>query len=319
VREAKYTTNKAIMKIYLNKPNESWVVDRFVKEWYEHNPDISTKNIKESDMIWLIAPWTWKKISKRQLKQKKVICTIHHIDIDKFDKNEEKNFYNRDRFVDEYHSISQNTTNQLNKLTTKKITTIPFWINQDIFFSIEDKQTLKKKYEVHPDSFLIGSFQRDTEGEDLISPKLSKGPDQFLEIVNYYHSINKNLTVLLTGKRRNYLLKKLNELNIEAKYFEMINFAELNELYNILDLYVVASRVEGGPQAIFECGLTKTPIISTDVGIASEILHKKSIFAMSNYKNAQPDVETAFTNSIEYIIPDGFNLFMELFGRNNEN
>ena len=54
-------------------------------------------------------------------------------------------------------------------------------------------------------------------------------------------------------------------------YFEMADFFELNELYNCLDLYIVASRVEGGPQSILEATLTKTPIISTDVGLAKEI------------------------------------------------
>ena len=44
-------------------------------------------------------------------------------------------------------------------------------------------------------------------------------------------------------------------------------FNELNELYNCLDLYIVSSRYEGGPQAIFECALTKTPIISTNVAL----------------------------------------------------
>ena len=52
----------------------------------------------------------------------------------------------------------------------------------------------------------------------------------------------------------------------------MGSFEEINELYNILNLYIVASRYEGGPQSILECSLTRTPIISTDVGIASEIL-----------------------------------------------
>ena len=38
----------------------------------------------------------------------------------------------------------------------------------------------------------------------------------------------------------------------------MLTVEQINELYNILDLYIVASRVEGGPQAILECGITKT-------------------------------------------------------------
>ena len=58
----------------------------------------------------------------------------------------------------------------------------------------------------------------------------------------------------------------------------------VNKLYNILDLYLVTSRVEGGPQAIPECGITKTPIISTNVGVASEILHESSIFNGTSYK-----------------------------------
>ena len=31
----------------------------------------------------------------------------------------------------------------------------------------------------------------------------------------------------------------------------------MNELYNILDLYLITSRLEGGPQALVECGQTK--------------------------------------------------------------
>ena len=58
------------MKIYINKPKEDWVVDRFVSEWKVHNSLINTNRLIDADIIWLIAPWTWKKISKRQLKRK---------------------------------------------------------------------------------------------------------------------------------------------------------------------------------------------------------------------------------------------------------
>ena len=93
----------------------------------------------------------------------------------------------------------------------------------------------------------------------------------------------------------------------------MIDYEKLNKLYNCLDLYVVASRIEGGPQAILECALTKTPLISTDVGIASEILSHKSIFDMKNFINAEPDIETSFKNATRYNIPEGFKEFKNLF------
>ena len=47
------------MKIYLSKINESWIIDRVRKEWYENNKDISTKFIKKADVIWIISPWLW--------------------------------------------------------------------------------------------------------------------------------------------------------------------------------------------------------------------------------------------------------------------
>ena len=92
----------------------------------------------------------------------------------------------------------------------------------------------------------------------------------------------------------------------------MVGFKELNELYNCLNLYIVSSRVEGGPQSILECGLTKTPIISTDVGVASEILSSKSIYNMANFKEATPDIVTAFRNSQHYSIPNGFQEFRKM-------
>ena len=98
----------------------------------------------------------------------------------------------------------------------------------------------------------------------------------------------------------------------------MVSFETLNELYNCLDLYVVSSRVEGGPQAILECSITKTPIISTDVGVSSEILSSKSIFNMENFKDKVPDTEYAYTNSLKYTIPNGMNAFREFFQNFNQ-
>lgn len=302
-------------KVYLNQINEDWVVDRFRKEWYEYNSELSSERINDSDIVWIIAPWVWKKLPKRHLVSKKVICTIHHIDFDKFDKKEEKDFFSRDKFVDEYHVISVKTKKQVEKLTTKKINLIPFWVNQNLFFEIKNKNELYKKFNFDRDSFLIGSFQRDTEGSDLVSPKLSKGPDIFLEVVNHYKKKLNNIEVILSGKRRNYIINKLEENNIEFSYFEMVDFKTLNELYNCLNLYVVSSRVEGGPQSIMECASSMTPLISTDVGIASEILSNRSIYNIDNLENAEPDALIARKNVEKFFVPNGFKEFKELLNR----
>lgn len=307
------------MKIYLNKAGENWIVDRFYSEWNDFNPSTTTNFIFNSEIIWLIAPWTWRKIYKNNLSRKKVVCTIHHIDESKFDEKQKKEFYERDKYVDFYHVISEKTFKQLAKLTDKKIFEIPFWVNQNIWFQLDNKTALRKKYNIDKESFLVGSFQRDTEGHDLKSPKLSKGPDQFLKIVRKLCDEKQDLKVLLSGKRRQYLISELNNFKIPFYYLEMTNYKTLNELYNILDLYIVASRVEGGPQSILEAAATKTPLISTNVGIAEKILDSSSIYNMENFMEAKPDVEYSYRNVKKYFVPEGFKSFYDMFEFVSEN
>ena len=301
------------MKIFIPKVNESWVVDRFRNEWYKYNRNITTKRIKKSSHIWVIAPWLWKRLPVNQLKEKEVICSIHHIDYEKFDKKQEEDFYQLEQYVDKFHAISEKTFDQLSRLTNKSIYTVPFWVNQNIWFHKKQKDELRKKYGFSKSDYLIGSFQRDTEGSDLKSPKLIKGPDILLDIVSKVNLNEQKMKIILTGKRRQYLIENFEKLGIEYKYYEMVNFKTINDLYNILDLYLVTSRIEGGPQAIVECGLTKTPVLSTDVGIAQKILHPKSIFNEDNFFEARTNVDYAYDKSIEMTIPFGMKEFINMF------
>ena len=299
-------------RIFLNSAGENWIVDRLKDEWMSHNKNHSTNDLRNSDILWIIAPWNLSRIPKRYLKSKLVVCTIHHIDLEKFKKKELRDFYYLDKFVNFYHTISDKNIEILKNYTEKKITSIPFWIDSEKFFHIKDKEQLLNKFSLNNKEYLIGSFQRDTEKKGNLNPKLSKGPDQFIKIVKKI-SENKNVRIILTGKRREYLIHELEKLNIKYTYFQMINTEKLNHLYNILDLYIVASRVEGGPAAILECGASKTPIISTDVGIASKILPPESIFNMNNFENAIPNIQKAYKNTLPYFIPHGFDKFLEYF------
>ena len=304
--------NNKISNIFINKANEKWIIDRLRKEWINYgNP--FTRYFFRSEIIWIIAPWKWNEKKFKKTKSKKVIYSIYHIDEDKFDVSEKKEFERIDKHVDAYHVISMNTLKQVEKLTKKKIYSIPFWINENIWYPIHDKKIIREKYNIDINSYLVGSFQRDTEGSDLKTPKLSKGPDRFIEIVKKIQTTNKNLHVLLAGKRRQYVISNLLENDINFTYIEMPSNKKLNELYNCLDLYIVTSRYEGGPQAIFECALTKTPIISTNVGVAPEILKQSSLFEMPNFELAKPDVEYAFEQAQNYKIPKGFDPFNKMF------
>ena len=134
----------------------------------------------------------------------------------------------------------------------------------------------------------------------MISPKLSKGPDRLIKIYSELNSSKDNLKVVLAGRRRQYIINELEKREISFSYFEDTNFESLNELYNILDLYIVASRFEGGPASIMESAINKT-IISTNVGIASEMIHPKSLFDMDNAHIAIPITDYLWW--IKLIIP----------------
>jgi len=295
------------MKIFCLAPNEDWVCDRFAKEWFAMNNDIATPDPAKADIIWLLADWCWNHIPTSLLHEKKVVCTVHHLVPQKFNDAKRANFLERDKFVDMYHVPSIRTHDQVKSLTSKPIVCHPFWINQGIWTKIANKNAVREKYGLPNDAYVVGSFQRDTEGSDLITPKLEKGPDVFVNYVKKLRDDNKNVHVLLAGWRRQFIIEELRRENIPYSYIELPQFSALNELYNCLDLYVVGSRYEGGPQAIFECAVTETPIVSTDVGSATEILDQCSIFDLNDIKLAIPNTQHARIRVDKYLLPNGIN------------
>ena len=329
------------MKIFIIAAKENWITDQLYNEFVSSNKLLVTNNIYESDIIWILSNYMVYQINNKLLTSKKVITTIHHIVPWKMNEERIKHYKYLDSITNVFHSICDITTQELRKYTQKKIIKKPFWINQNLWREISfnapylgryyNKELLRLKYNIPINCFLIGSFQRDTEGNSITNkkfePKLEKGPDIFVKIINKLKNnknshINSNIRVLLTGKNRQYMMIELEKINVKYTYFEMVSLQQVNELYNCLDLYIVSSRVEGSPQAIKECAITKVPIISTNVGIASEILHKNSIYDMNTLEHLdkvitnslkKESIKQAYKNIIKYNIPLYFAEFVKLF------
>ena len=126
-----------------------------------------------------------------------------------------------------------------------------------------------------------------------------------------------DIHVILTGFRRSWTINKLKEMGIGYTYYEMVNNDTLNELYNIIDLYIISSRVEGGPQSIYEAALTKCPIISTHVGNADIILNNESIYDYTRIDNyfvlPKVDIHGNYNRAISYSIENYMARFNSLF------
>ncbi len=285
--------------------NEKWICDELKKEFTEYfGEKIVTTDPKSAEIIWYLAPWNYRHTPVGMdrdewlclLKKKKVVFTMHHIDEEKYAKGQlDKTFKFMLEYGKKWHAICGKTFDFL-KIVSGDIPVVReyLWVDNKIFFEIEDKKRLREKWGLS--GYVVGSFQKDTEGKTN-EPKMSKGPDVFVNIIEDMYINHPDLLVILSGTRRTFIIGELEKRGIPFKYFEMIGLHELNELYNCLDLYVVSSRVEGGPRAVFEAGITKTSIISTDVGIASDLCPTESIYDVNyweSYKNARPSVEELY-------------------------
>jgi glycosyltransferase involved in cell wall biosynthesis len=295
--------------------NQKWIIDVFAKEFIEYSGLHFTQDMKSADIVWVIG-YELDEVKKINSLPKKpfVITTIHHIDWSNSEPMIEM-IKILDTVTDRYHVICDKVETGLGTLTKKPIVKANFWINENNFYKIEAKEELRKKWNLGNDKYIVGSFQRDTKGKDkCILPKMSKGPDILLKIVRNMKRKRPNIVVLLTGRKRNYIISELERASIKYVYHEMVSVSDLNELYNCLDLYIVSSRVEGGPRSIMECGLSKTPIISTDVGIASLIMNPDGIYDMNQiktYKNAKVDVEYVYEKTKNYSISNYMKEFIQ--------
>ena len=72
-------------------------------------------------------------------------------------------------------------------------------------------------------------------------------------------------------------MNRLDDAGVPYLYIEMASLEKLREMYACCDLYVVASRIEGGPQGILEAGSMKIPVISTRMGSAEFLLHPNCV------------------------------------------
>jgi glycosyltransferase involved in cell wall biosynthesis len=293
-------------KVYVNSPNEGWIVDRFVDEWYRDNADISTNDPTNADVIWLLSDWTWNRFPLKLLRDKKVITTVHHIVPEKFDSAAKDDFFRRDEITDVYHVFNERALQQVRFLSKKNVELIPYWANQRIWHRTTDSNFLRAKYGIPINSYACGSFQRDTEGSDLKSPKLEKGPDLLADALIKFKSWNVNLHVVLAGWRRQYIMRRLDDAGINFTYVERPNQEIVNELYQTLSLYPVTARHEGGPQSLIECGLLEVPVVSRPVGIAEQVLPLSSI--SDDITLAKP----AVPNVKHMLLPEGYKPYRAL-------
>ena len=98
-----------------------------------------------------------------------------------------------------------------------------------------------------------------------------KGPDIFCDVVRKL-SQHYPIYVFLTGPARGYVKNRLRDYQIPFQHVFLEDYLQIGSYFQLLDLYLVTSRAEGGPKAVLESLASGIPLVSTKVGMAPEVI-----------------------------------------------
>lgn len=226
-------------------------------------------NQEKFDIVHIHGDWSsliFANLIKKTTKCKKLFISIHdELSENKLSRRALSILLNK---VDIVFSSGFNLAKQLRKLTSKKIVVQPSGI-KSIFF---------KKY---PRSFQKKSFQIIVVA-NLVK---KKNLELVLEIAMDTH--NFNFVLVGDGPEKNFLLKRIKDLNLSnLEFLGYKNHEELLQLYYESDIFLSTSRKEGTPTAMLEAMACGLPVVSTKAGGVESILGSYNFIVQTNDKNS---------------------------------
>jgi glycosyltransferase involved in cell wall biosynthesis len=145
------------------------------------------------------------------------------------------------------------------------VTVVPHGVDTTFF---EPKVVRSGSFGIPPGRFVLGFIGN--KGSD--SDNGRKGTDVLLAVVRRAASQLTNLHVVLGGPGWESELVALKAEGISASAPGYIRKSDLPDLYSALDVYLLTSRVEGGPCTVFEAMACETAVVSTRVGAVPQLI-----------------------------------------------
>lgn len=217
----------------------------------------------------------------------RIVATVFHIH-----SNEQRERIREvNHNVDVFHTPSSITAREMmhEGVSQKKIIIIPLGVSNHMFYPLSDQERIlaRKRFGIDNKTIVVGSFQKDGIGwEDGMRPKMEKGPDIFVETCKIL-SVSYSIHVMLVGPARGYVAHELRKFNIPFTHVGYLrDYKEIAKYYHVLDVYVIPSRIEGGPLALLEAWASGIPVVSTPCGMVPDIVvHTKTAY-ITNAANA---------------------------------
>ena len=295
-----------IVNVYITGGEQSgWALDMEIKQLIsalQNIPSVIIANSPEdADIIYSVWWESLMRIPVSLLSRKYVICSMCNRPFHEFT---QPHF---SVFLPLIDLVVAQSTEAMQELQSVGVTCVyaPYTLDTSIFSPLEQKHLLRAKYHLPQDAYILGNFHRDSEGANLTLSKLQKGADIFFEMIQLVWRSYKNIHVLLAGPRRHWLRTQLERAHIPYTFIgqitsdddwkiNILTLPQINELYQCLDLAIVSSRWEGAPRTLLEAAATRTKVISTNVGIAADLLVKKCLYAnfIDGAELIRKDIET---------------------------
>jgi glycosyltransferase involved in cell wall biosynthesis len=145
------------------------------------------------------------------------------------------------------------------------ITVVPHGIDAEFF-----RRTVvrPKRFGIPAGSFVLGFVG--SKGSDFDGGR--KGTDVLLEVARRASARIPNLHIVLGGPGWETEVRKLKEEGLSVSASGYLRTSDLPRLYSALDVYLLTSRVEGGPCTVFEAMACETAVVATRVGAVPEII-----------------------------------------------
>ncbi len=155
-----------------------------------------------------------------------------------------------------------------------KVNRVPLGVDTGLFCpgTEADRQLARSRAKVPAGAFCVCSFQKDGQGwEKGENPKLIKGPDIFLEVLQKLR-LDRPIFVLLSGPARGYVRRGLEKLGLPYTHCYAESLEEMVGLYHAADVCLMTSREEGGPKALLESLAAGVPFVGTQVGMVPDLI-----------------------------------------------
>lgn len=139
------------------------------------------------------------------------------------------------------------------------VTVVPHGVDLDFF---QRKQTRQDRFGIGTNKFVVGFIGG--KGSDFDGGR--KGTDVLLEVIRRSSTQLPNVHVVLGGPGWDSEMAGLRKLGVSVSATGYLPKSDLPALYSAMDVYLLTSRVEGGPCTIFEAMACETAVVATRVG-----------------------------------------------------